>query len=60
MGRIMVTGCAGFIGTHVVEKLIGDGHTVIGIDAMTYAANPYIRVLEKLNESFLFSKRFDS
>ena len=28
----LVTGVAGFIGSHIAEKLIADGHTVIGID----------------------------
>ena len=30
--NILVTGAAGFIGSHVSEALIGAGHTVIGID----------------------------
>lgn len=30
--KILVTGAAGFIGYHVVNHLINDGHTVIGID----------------------------
>ena len=29
----LVTGCAGFIGSHLSERLIADGHRVIGIDA---------------------------
>ena len=29
---IVVTGAAGFIGFHVAQKLLGDGHKVIGID----------------------------
>ena len=28
----LVTGVAGFIGSHFAEKLIADGHLVIGID----------------------------
>jgi UDP-glucuronate 4-epimerase len=32
MGHILVTGCAGFIGSHVVEKLIAEGYSVVGID----------------------------
>jgi nucleoside-diphosphate-sugar epimerase len=30
--RALVTGCAGFIGSHLVESLLADGHTVLGID----------------------------
>lgn len=30
--NILVTGCAGFIGSHVTEQLLDDGHTVIGVD----------------------------
>jgi len=32
MNTIMVTGCAGFIGSHVSEKLIKEGYQVVGID----------------------------
>ena len=32
MQKIIVTGCAGFIGSHLTEKLLEKGHQVIGID----------------------------
>ena len=32
---MMVTGCAGFIGSHLVERLLDEGHDVLGIDAFT-------------------------
>ncbi|MHA7872945.1 MAG: dTDP-glucose 4,6-dehydratase [Hyphococcus sp.] len=37
--RLMVTGGAGFIGSAVVRKAIGDGHHVLNVDKLTYAAN---------------------
>jgi len=33
--KVLVTGCAGFIGSHLVEKLIGEGYKVIGVDNFT-------------------------
>src|SRR5215204_3173292 len=30
--RVLVTGCAGFIGSHLTERLLRDGVTVLGID----------------------------
>lgn len=36
---VAVTGCLGFIGTHVVEVLTQHGYLVYGYDAETYAAN---------------------
>jgi len=36
--KILVTGGAGFIGSAVVRQAIRDGHAVVNVDAMTYAA----------------------
>jgi len=32
MKTILVTGVAGFIGYHLCERLLKEGHTVIGLD----------------------------
>jgi dTDP-glucose 4,6-dehydratase len=37
--KIMVTGGAGFIGSAVVRQAIAAGHSVVNLDALTYAAN---------------------
>jgi len=36
--RVVVTGGAGFIGTHSVDALIGDGHTVLVLDDLRHAS----------------------
>jgi dTDP-glucose 4,6-dehydratase len=36
--KILVTGGAGFIGSAVVRAAIADGHAVVNVDALTYAA----------------------
>ena len=36
----VVTGCAGFIGSHLSERLIADGWRVTGIDALTPYYDP--------------------
>jgi UDP-glucuronate 4-epimerase len=35
LSRYLVTGCAGFVGSHVVETLLRRGHQVLGVDAFT-------------------------
>ena len=36
--KILVTGGAGFIGSAVVRRAIADGHAIVNLDALTYAA----------------------
>jgi UDP-glucuronate 4-epimerase len=43
MLRVIVTGCAGFIGSHLCEKLLCEGHTVIGIDNYDPFYNRHIK-----------------
>ena len=30
--KILLTGCAGFIGSHTLDRLLADGHQVLGVD----------------------------
>jgi nucleoside-diphosphate-sugar epimerase len=46
--KILVTGAAGFVGSHLVERLTGLGHTVVGLDAFN---DYYARALKDLNAS---------
>lgn len=53
--RILVTGCAGFIGSHVTKRLLEEGNHVIGIDNL----NDYYDVsLKKDRLKFLKNKNF--
>ena len=31
--KVLVTGCAGFIGSHLTDRLLADGHCVVGLDS---------------------------
>lgn len=55
MSRFVVTGCAGFIGSNLVDRLLGDGHQVTGVDNFSTGqrrfltdavANPDFRLVE--------------
>ncbi|MFO7872736.1 MAG: GDP-mannose 4,6-dehydratase [Candidatus Undinarchaeales archaeon] len=54
---VAVTGCAGFIGSHLSEKLISEGYKVIGIDNFS----PYYdRSLKERNlDTFVNHENFD-
>lgn len=39
MQRVLVTGCSGFVGSHVCERLVREGFTVTGLDAAPYRWN---------------------
>lgn len=55
---IMVTGCAGFIGSHVVDKFLDMGENVVGVDNFDPFYDQYIKMkniqhnLEDINFTF--------
>ncbi len=53
--KLLVTGGAGFIGSAVVRRAIRDGHQVVNLDALTYAAclDNVAEVADDANYTFL-------
>ena len=35
MARILVTGAAGFLGSHLTDRLLEEGHNVLGVDNLS-------------------------
>lgn len=54
MNNFLVTGCAGFIGSHAVDLLLSHGHKVCGVDKLTYAGNIDNLDTSLANENFTF------
>jgi len=54
--RILITGAAGFLGSHLCDRLLADGHEVIGMDNFVTGSADNIAHLAG-NEKFSFFKR---
>lgn len=53
---ILVTGGLGFIGSHFIERLLLEGHTVINFDKETYAANLDLKEGFEKHENYSYQK----
>jgi len=51
--RILLTGAAGFLGSHLTDRLINEGHTVIGLDNFITGKEENITHLRH-NDNFIF------
>lgn len=54
--RILITGCAGFIGSHLAETLITNGYIILGIDNLNDYYDPKIK---ENNIKLLYEKAYN-
>lgn len=58
--KVLVTGAAGFIGYHLSRRLLAEGHTVVGLDALTSYYDPALKqtrlALLQQDPAFSFGK----
>ena len=52
-----ITGCLGFMGSHLTRKVLERGWYVRGIDNMTYAAQPKVLEEFKSYDNFSFNEK---
>ena len=53
--KILLTGCAGFLGSHILDRLLADGHEVVGIDNLSTGSEENM-AHNKANKAFKFFK----
>ena len=58
--RILVTGGAGFVGSHVVDRLISDGHAVDVLDNLTTGRRERVHPRTQLHVCDLRDARLDA
>jgi len=51
---VYITGCLGFIGSHITRKCLNLGWYVKGVDKITYASNPDVLIEFKRHPNFSF------
>ncbi|MGO9339684.1 MAG: UDP-glucuronic acid decarboxylase family protein [Terracidiphilus sp.] len=54
--HVLVTGAAGFLGSHLTDRLLGEGHTVVGIDNLSTGSTENLAHLAK-EPRFHFEQR---
>ena len=60
MRRILITGCAGFIGASLVEKLLKENHFLIGIDNLNSYYDPSLKKSRLNNIKFSCKNYLDN
>ncbi len=58
--RILVTGGAGFIGSHVVDRLVADGHAVDVVDNLSTGRRGHVNPAARLRVCDIRSARLDA
>jgi len=53
--RIFITGCAGFIGSTLTDRLLREGHEITGYDNLTTGSMEFLKEAKK-NRAFTFAK----
>ncbi len=51
--RILITGAAGFLGSHLAERFLDDGHEVVGLDNFSTGSRSNLTPLERDGFSFI-------
>jgi len=52
--KVIVTGCAGFIGSHMVDLLLQENYYVVGVDVLSYAGSISNLNHARKNKNFFF------
>ena len=45
--RVLITGAAGFLGSHIADRFLDDGHEVVGLDNFATGSPENVALLEK-------------